>query len=63
MKSIYANLYQWVFHFNPNTETWSGIHREDYREYFNGAETKHPVFTQTNIESVIIKIDEYVSQS
>lgn len=32
---ILANLHNWVYHFNPHTRQWNGIHRDNYMEYWN----------------------------
>lgn len=28
-------MYNWIFHFNPFTETWAAIHRDDYMKYWD----------------------------
>lgn len=28
-------LYHWVFHYNPYTRKWYGVHRNQYAEYWN----------------------------
>jgi hypothetical protein len=30
-----AFMYNWVFHFNPYTELWVAIHRDDYMKYWD----------------------------
>lgn len=30
-----AFMYNWVFHFNPYTELWIAIHRNDYMQYWD----------------------------
>lgn len=30
------NLYDWVFHFNPYTNLWNAVPREEYIHYMNG---------------------------
>ena len=29
------SLYHFVFHFNPYTQLWAGIHRDDYLQYWS----------------------------
>lgn len=28
-------LYNWVYHYNPHTQKWYGIHRDDYLQFWN----------------------------
>ena len=30
-----AFMYDWVFHYNPFTELWTAIYRDDYNAYWN----------------------------
>jgi hypothetical protein len=30
-----AFMYNWVFHYNPFTELWIAIHRDDYMKYWD----------------------------
>lgn len=30
------NLYNWIFHFNPITNKWNAVKRENYNELFSG---------------------------
>ncbi len=30
-------LYNWLFHYNTHTETWTAFHREDHNAYWNKA--------------------------
>lgn len=35
-----AFMYNWVFHFNPFTETWTAVHRDDYNIYWDKQDCK-----------------------
>jgi len=37
MKEI---AYNYVFHFNPMTNTWTAIHRDNYLEYWSNSKDK-----------------------
>lgn len=36
-----AYMYDWVFHYNPFTNSWIAIPREQYNKYWNGEHTEH----------------------
>ena len=35
-----AFMYNWVFHYNPFTELWCAIHRDDYNAYWDSNDCK-----------------------
>ena len=51
-------LYTWVFHYNTHTKLWYAFHREDYRAYWNGEQTKFPVI-KSKAHSVLVQILEH----
>jgi hypothetical protein len=36
-------LQNWVFHFSPHTNLWSGFHRDNYLSYWNDYNSKHVI--------------------
>lgn len=46
-------LYNWMFHYNPLSNKHFAFHREDYRAYLNGTETKYPVIKSSSHESLL----------
>jgi len=33
-------MFNWVFHYNPFTELWVAIHRDDYNQYWSKQDCK-----------------------
>jgi len=50
-------FYNWLFHFNPYTQLWSIVHREDYKAYWSGGETKYPVVKSKDIKTLIYVVN------
>jgi len=50
-------FYNWIFHFNPYTQLWSIIHREDYTAYWSGGETKYPVVKSKDLKTLIYVVN------
>jgi len=47
-------IYDYVFHFNPMTETWSAIHRDSYVDYWSDSKIKSPdVLRSSDIKTLI----------
>jgi hypothetical protein len=44
-------IQQWLFHYNPYTNMWSGFLRNHQQEYFNGIYTN--VYTDTSIPKLL----------
>jgi hypothetical protein len=53
-QQLYMDLscYDWVFHYNAYSSTWTGFHRDDYFAYWNGSESKHAIIRSSKIETV-----------
>jgi hypothetical protein len=55
-----SELYQWLFHYNPHTETWNAFNREDHFAYWNGLEPKYAILRAKDIsiiQEIIKKTD------
>lgn len=53
-KSINKNaLYHWLFRYNTYTKKWFAFRREDMTAYFNGTETKHKIYSDSDINKLV----------
>lgn len=52
-------LYNWLFHYNHNTEVWTAFHREDHSAYWNGAEATHRIYRDPSFESLLIQLFDF----
>jgi len=50
-------FYNWIFHFNPFTQVWSIIHREDYNAYWSAGKTKYPLVKSKDIDTLIYLVN------
>lgn len=46
-------LYNWLFHYNTHTETWTAFHREDHNAYWNKSKFLHPYYTAKDFDELI----------
>jgi hypothetical protein len=53
------NLYNWLFHYNNHTEEWTAFHREDYRSYWNGGESKYRMYKNASFTDVISQLHQF----
>lgn len=47
------NLYNYIFWFNPYTEIWYGIPKEEYINFFSGKGNYECVLSSNKIETLI----------
>jgi hypothetical protein len=59
-KSMNENINNWVFHFNPYTQKWNGIHRDNYLQYWNDRDAQVSL-EGDSIEAIIAQIELYGS--
>lgn len=50
-------IYEYLFHYNPHTQLWYAIHREDINNYWNGEVTKREVLSDVSSFGVIGKLN------
>lgn len=46
-------LQGYIFHYNPYTQMWAGIKREDNNDYFNGTLSSEHIILHENINDII----------
>jgi len=54
-------LYNWLFHYNHHTGKWTGFHRDDTTNYWNGGATKFPVFVHEDFHTIVELIKKIIS--
>jgi hypothetical protein len=54
------HLQQWLFHYNPYTNIWSGFLRKHLQDYFNGIYTN--VYTNTSFSKLLKEIKKNEKQ-
>ena len=54
------SINNWVFHFNPYTQKWYGIHRDDYLQYWNDRDAGNFLEGDT-IAAIVAQIESYGS--
>lgn len=43
-------LQDWLFHYNPYSETWTAFKRKDSNKYFNGELQEHEMYKSKKVE-------------
>lgn len=46
-------MYNYLFHYNSYTETWSAYHREDNDSYWNGTTPTKPILRSKNFAELV----------
>jgi hypothetical protein len=47
------SCYDWLFHYNAYSSSWTGYHRDDQVAYWNGSESKYAIIKSSKIETVM----------
>ena len=48
-----SKFYNWVFHYNTFTDTWTGFHRDDQQAYWNKTKPIHQMYHARDIKSLL----------
>lgn len=54
-------LYNWVFHFNPHTNLWNAVTRDNYNELFSGGKNVLRSKEINTLIKLITKLDGYMN--
>lgn len=46
-------LYNWLFHYNHNTNLWAAFSREDYVAYWNGTINSNNIYYHSDFQELI----------
>ena len=50
-------LYGWYFTFNPYTNTWNALFKDDIRAYWNGDDSNmKPIYSDTVFDKLVEKV-------
>lgn len=53
-----SKFYNWVFHFNNFTDTWTAYHRDDQQAYWNKTEATHPMYKARDIKQLLMILEQ-----
>jgi hypothetical protein len=61
---VNSALYDFVFHFNPYTQLWSAIHRDDYLHYWSDSSNTRVIRSKSiqTLQEIIIKTGGELSE-
>ena len=49
-------MYDYFFQFNPYTQVWTAMHRDDKENYFNGTPLRHMHRSGASLDKLLVEL-------